>query len=283
VLSADCFTQGFTRRSGIKLAVSWLCAHCASAATPQVPDLTGGIPPRSPDALTGSQFAEYIANLDRHEREGAILDQLLKGNLPGFLRKLVPVILNAATIFVMPEYLAIGSDSDFLRIPMSLPTAKAVADRFRFVLPTKKIVDGIYNQSAYRFVPQPLPAGPEMTSTKYYRLHNTMIDSQSRSRAFPQGVLIAGHKKDLVLTNRLMRIPGRIAIYGWHRAPGMPIQPLSTVHGANYADYSHGIRLVAGMALMGGVPRSVDEVLRDPQLAMALSDEGKINIAAVLA
>ena len=75
--------------------------------------------------------------MDRHERERAILDQLVAGNLPSFLRKLVPVKLNSeiaqgralsATIFVMPEYLAIGSDSDFLRIPMNLHTATAMAE-----------------------------------------------------------------------------------------------------------------------------------------------------------
>ena len=45
--------------------------------------------------LTGSQFAESVLNMDRHEREHAILDQLAAGNLPGFLRKLVPVKLDA--------------------------------------------------------------------------------------------------------------------------------------------------------------------------------------------
>ena len=80
----------------------------------------------------------------------------------------------------MPEYLAIGSDSDFLRIPMNLHTATAIADRFGFVLPTRKMVDAIYHQSTSRFTPQPLPAGPQMTSTEYYRQHNEMIDGQSR-------------------------------------------------------------------------------------------------------
>ena len=92
-----------------------------------------------------------------------------------------------ATIFVMPDYLAIGSDSDFLRIPMNLHTARAVADRFGFVLPTRKMVDAIYDQSTYHFTPQPLPAGPQMTSTEYYRTHNAMIEQQSQSRGFPLG------------------------------------------------------------------------------------------------
>ena len=120
---------------------------------------------------------------------------------------MVPVKLNyesaggkalSATIFVMPEYLAIGSDSDFLRIPMNLHTATAIADRFGFVLPTRKIVDAIYDQSTYHFTPQPLPAGPQMTSTEYYRMHNEMIEKQSQALGFPLGALVSGHKKDVV-------------------------------------------------------------------------------------
>ena len=275
----------FTRRHGMKAAMSALSAGFLRAG--EAPDLTRSIPAASPDAPTGSQFAESVLNMDRHNRERAILDQLVAGNLPGFLRKLIPVTVDAElggkrlsiTIFVMPEYLAIGSDGDFLRIPMNLHTATAIANRFGFVLPTRKIVDVIYDQSTYHFTPQPLPAGPQMTSTEYYRTHNTMIEKQSQALGFPSGALVSGHKKDVVLTNRLITHPGQIAIYGWHRATGVPIQPLSTVHGAGYADYSHGIRLVAKMAMIDGKLRSVFDILHDPKLAALLSDEGPIRLA----
>jgi hypothetical protein len=109
-----------------------------------------------------------------------------------------------------------------------------------------------------------------------------MIDEQAQARGIPQGTLVAGHKKDVVLTNRLTRMPGRIAIYGWHRGKNDPIQPLSTVHGAGYADYSHGIRLVAGLALIEGRLRSVYNILEDSVLARVLSDEGAIRLAPAL-
>ncbi len=85
-----------------------------------------------------------------------------------------------------------------------------------------------------------------------------------------------------MLSNRLIRHPGRIAIYGWHRGPSMPIQPLSTVHGAGYADYSHGIRLVAGYALVQDKLQPLRDLLRDSRFATTLSGEGPIKIAAVL-
>ena len=284
-------TRSLSRRSSLKLALSAVCLRYMAASEPTLamplPELIEKIPTRSPHAMTGSQFAESILSVDHQRREQAILSQLLEGNVPSFLRKLVPVRLSskraggkalAATLFVMPEYLAIGSDRDFFRIPMNLHTAAAVADRFGFVLPTKKIVDAIYDQAAGHFTPQPLPAGPEMTSTRYYRMHNTMIEEQSRRDGFPTGVLVAGHKKDVVVTNRLNMKPGQIAIYGWHRKSGDPIQPLSTVHGAGYADYSHGIRLIAGKALMDGRVERVDDILSDSLLATVLSDEGAIRV-----
>lgn len=283
------FGARLSRRHSFKMAFSafsarFLRGEGKPAATP---DTLRNIPERSPRALTGSQFAESVSSLDREQREQAILSELLSGNLPGFLRKLAPVqvtsgLAQSATIFVLPEYLAVGSDSDFLRIPTNLYTATAVALKFGFLLPTRKMVDAIYNESARRFSPQPLPAGPEMTSTAYYRKHNQMIEQQSQARGLPSGVLSAGHKKDVVLTNRLRLNPGHIAIYGWHRAPGDPIQPLTTVHGANYADYSHGIRLVARTALIDGQPRTLSEILQDRVLANLLSDEGPIRVPGII-
>ena len=258
-----------------------------TAAKVQPEQLTRGIPARAARDLTGSQFAEYVSKMNSQEREEAILEQISKGNIPEFLRKLVPVRFQcdlangqtlAATIFVTPDYLAIGSDSDFLRIPMNLHTAVTVAERFGFVLPTKKMVDAIYLQSHYHLTPQPLPAGPQMRSTAYYSAHNRMIEDQEHAVGVPLGALVSGDKKDVVMSNRLEWKPGRIAIYGWHRSPGQPIQPLSTVHGANYADYSHGIRLISEWALVNGKLQSIGELLGNPLTATVLSDEGPIRL-----
>ena len=270
----------------VLLASQSVVATSRPIATWRADELIRDIPARHPEALTGSQFAESISMLDGPQRERAVLRELLAGNLPSFLRRLAPVELTertddgrplSTTIFVMPDYLAIGSDADFLRIPMNLETAIAIAARFSFVLPTRKMVDAIYTQSAFHFVPAPLTAGPQMRSTDYYRTHNEMIEKQAQIRGIPLGPLVSGHKKDVVVTNLLARNEGRIAIYGWHRPNGSPIQPLSIVHGACYADYSHGIRFVSAMAIEDGVFQSVRDLLQDSRLANALSDEGAIR------
>jgi hypothetical protein len=284
---------GIVRRSVVSASICLLVVAGSatsgdrSGKTARAQQLTQAIPSRSSEDLTGSQFARYVSNMSSPEREQAILEEVSKGNVPGFLRKLVPVQLHSelangqsltATIFVTPDYLAIGSDSDFLRIPMNLHTAVTIAERFGFILPTRKMVDAIYLQSSYHLTPQPLPAGPQMRSTEYYSTHNQMIEKQMRAIGVPLGALISGDKKDVVMSNRLATYVGRIAIYGWHRGPGQPIQPLSTVHGANYADYSHGIRLISEWALVNGKIQSLSQLLQDPATAKVFSDEGPIHL-----
>ena len=94
-------------------------------------------------------------------------------------------------------------------------------------------------------------------------------------------MLVSGHKKDLVITNRLAARPGQLAIYGWHRALSDPIQSLSTVHGAGYADYSHGVRLVSQKAILDGNVRSVYDIQRDPVLALQCGIDLKPRIQVV--
>jgi hypothetical protein len=223
--------------------------------------------------------------MDRDDRERAIETELTEGNFPEFLKRLKPVQLThrfedgktkVATVFAMPDYLSVGSDRDYLLTPMNLHTAIETAIRLGFILPTKKIVDAIFKQSDVRCSPEPMPAGPQMRSTAYYVKHNQKVKEQLAALSCAPGALVSGHKKDVVLTNRLIRSHGKIAIYGWHRPSGIPIQPLSTVHGANYADYSHGIRLISNIVLIDDEPRSIHDVLEDPKLASVVSDEGPI-------
>jgi len=273
------------------LLIITVCLSSSIAAGKEWADfqafLVKKIPVRSYWAMSGSEFGKYVSAMDKSQREQAILSQLSVGNLPNFLKKLKPVYLSdiledgkaiTATIFVMPDYLSIGSDRDFLRIPMALSSALEVANRFGFILPTKKMVDAIFQQSAFHFAPNPMPPGPQMRSTAYYLEHNRQINRQRLALGCPLDALVSGHKKDVVLTNRLARNRQKVAIYGWHNLSGTPIQPLTTIHGMGYADYSHGIRLVSRIALLDGKPIPVDEILQDPKLANLLSDEGAIRV-----
>ena len=242
------------------------------------------IPARPADAPGGQEFGHRADGLSGIARDALVRTQLLSGNIPAFLRHLAPIRLLdpgsgrhvEVTVCVLPDYLAVGSDSDFVFVPMGLKAALDVARYFGFELPTPKLVDAIYAEAQVKLQPQPLPAGEQMRSTAYFLYHNELINEQRDAVAAPLGALTAGEKKDLVLTSRLWRFPGRVAIYGWHRAANQPIQPLSTVHGARYADYSHGVRLVSATAYVNGHARPLAEVLGEPSLARLVSDEGSL-------
>jgi hypothetical protein len=91
-------------------------------------------------------------------------------------------------------------------------------------------------------------------------------------------LLVAGIKKDVVITNRLKEKPNRVAIYGWHKLDGEPIQPLTIVHKETYVDYSHGTRLVRRAMRVDGRDMMIEDVLKDPHRCAVISDEGTIEV-----
>jgi hypothetical protein len=247
-------------------------------------------PHRRRGSETGSQFVKEILPVGGMQRDRMVAEQVLRGNVPEFLRNLIPVTLSGTagnllvqvTICVTPDYLAVGSDADFVRVPVGLPAAALIATSLGFTLPTRKMVDAIYTQASVKLTPKPMPPTAQMSSTEYFWRHNQTVDGGRAQSDARLGALTAGQKKDIVLSNRLRSSPGRVAIYGWHQPNGRPIQPLSTVHGAGYADYSHGVRLVSSTAFVQGEPRDLGEILQDPELSRIVSDEGPIAEPATL-
>ena len=235
------------------------------------------IPKRAPDALSGRAFLQVTRHLDDSAREAAIQAEISKGNVPSFIRALKPVRLGKqATVWVTPDYLAIGSDRDFVRIPMSPITAQHLADRFDAMLPTPKLVDEINRQASLKLSPSPMTVrGAKMTSNEAYLRHHHSIQRQLSGRGY--GQLISGHKKDVVLKKLLSYRPFQVAIYGWHRRNGKAIQPLSLVHHNMYADYSHGVRLVSLNAELGRRSIRLNQVLADKRLARLASYEGSMR------
>jgi hypothetical protein len=240
-----------------------------------------GIPPRPADAPDGTAVFAALAGLTPAVREEAIAREVLRGNIPDFLRAFQPVTVRAkdvagkehtATIEVMPDYLAVGSDADFVRVPITPATAQRIADVFGCALPTRKIADDVYRQAAVKLTPAPLTEAREATAT--FAQHNAIIEAQRAGGNV--GPLTAGHKKDIVITNRLAERPNRVAIYGWHKSDGTPIQPLTIVHHDRYVDYSHGVRLMRRAVVVDGKVRDVRHVLHAADLCPLLSDEGPL-------
>jgi hypothetical protein len=244
------------------------------------------LPPRSAEALIGTEFAKRITPLDLSEREQEIVAQVTSGNVPGFLRKLCPVPAtsvtegktNTATFYATPDYLAVGSDEDYFLINMSPNTGQRLADTLHCSLPTPKMVDGIYAAAEVKLAPSPIPPSSAMTTVSVFSNHNATVHAQrvEQLKAHPLGALVAGHQKDVVISAKLALAPGKVAIYGWHLTNGVPIQPFYLRHAATWVDYSQCTRLVQQKMIVNGAARTVADVLADPALADLLSNEGPI-------
>lgn len=186
--------------------------------------------------MTGSEFAKTIMNKIGKERDDMIVSAILSGNVPSFVNERRKV----GSIEIIPDYLAVGTDDDFLYCPMLIDGALRIAGAFGGSLPTAREVDDIYLSSEFQRNPNPLPYGPQMSSTEWFVKHNKAV--QENACRVKSGVkdVVAGHKKDLVIPFKA----GRITIYGWHQMNGKPIQPESGVHDSSWVDYSHGVRIV---------------------------------------
>lgn len=248
------------------------------------------IPERQEKAIEGSEFANQVLTLSITDREKAVVREILSGNVPSFARKLRPLKIKQTiqaksyelVFFTVCDYMAIGSDHDYLYIPMTPSTAQYLADKLNCSLPTKKMVDTIYADAEIKLYPQPIPPSDKMTTVPVFKQHTDSIKQQIRQMGFDRGVdnIIAGHKKDIIISNKIYspdRDYERVVIYGWHLSANNPIQPVYNGHIATYADYSHGVRLISKLAFVNGDSSQVDEILRDADLSALLSSEGKIS------
>ena len=234
---------------------------------------------KNSSATGGSDFYKLAAGMNWVERDSFALKEILSGNVPEFLRKFVPVNVNifdstknkrvSAIFYVAPDYLSIGSDKDWARINITPKAAQQIADSFNCFLPTRKMVDDIYNAANVKLEPVPMYAFRDSTPTMWQ--HHLIIEGQRNGRTG----LIAGIKKDIVISGKIPRDsrPDRVAIYGWHKPDGKAIQPLYTGHIYWWVDYSQGIRLVYRKIKVNGKWMDYIDVLKDPVLQKLLCDE----------
>jgi len=114
---------------------------------------TLNLPTRPLNAMEGSVFKTYIENMSLTARENAIIQEVTTGNIPNFMRNLVPVTVSTtinsqshtAIYHVIPDYLAVGSDTDYFLMPMTPLTAQEIADALGCNLPTRKMVNDIWS------------------------------------------------------------------------------------------------------------------------------------------
>jgi hypothetical protein len=245
------------------------------------------LPVRAVSALSGSQFEATIASstLTLTNRENIIYSEVAAGNVPNFYRTMVAVtstatissVVQSVTYYVIPDYLAIGCDTDYFLMPMSPMLATKIGALTGTTLPTRKMVGDIWSASTVKLAPQPLTAGPLMSTVPFFAHHDSLVGQQRATFSNPLGSLTSGDKKDVVISNMIYTTANRVIIFGWYYQSGSYIQPMTNVHADTYMDYSHGIRLVQNACMLNGTtPTTIQSVLQSSTLNSILSDEGVI-------
>jgi hypothetical protein len=229
--------------------------------------------------INGAAFYEQALKMQWQQRDSLALYYLLEKNIPNFLEKFVPIqtsytdtanqIKHSAIFYVSKDYVSIGSNSNWARIPLTPISAQKVATAFNCFLPTAKMVDSIYKQATVKLAPMPLYIYRDSSITMWQ--HHLIIEGQRQQ----QKGLIAGIKKDIVISNKILQASkqNKVAIYGWHLLNGKPIQPVYAGHVNWYADYSHGVRLVYNKIKINGAWMYYEDVLKHPIYKWLLTNE----------
>ncbi len=229
--------------------------------------------------ITGTEFYQKAAAMNWKQRDSLAEKEMFSGNIPSFLKKFLPIKISGIdslsgkkiqlVYYVSPDYLSIGTNDDWARINITPMAAQKIADNIDCFLPTSKMVNDIYHTAKVKLLPVPMYAFRDSTPTMYQ--HHLIIEGQRKNK---KG-LIAGIKKDVVISGKISRDakPNRVAIYGWHKPDGKPIQPLYTGHVNWYVDYSHGIRMVYRKIKVNGKWMDYTDILKDVGLRHFLCNE----------
>lgn len=233
----------------------------------------------SKNPISGTAFYRLVQDSSWQKREEIVFKLITEGNMPFRSKLFLPIQFKfydssqskflRVKYFVSTDYLSIGQNNDFMRIPMTPILAQKIADYYHCFLPTRKIVNDIYNNATIKIAPFPLTENRDSFRTFYQ--HHQLIEKERDGR---KGI-IAGIKKDVVISSKINSgtKTNKVAIYGWHMLDGNPIQPLYTGHVNWYVDYSHGIRLISRAIYIDGKKYDYSEILKNKNLRHILSDE----------
>ncbi len=228
-----------------------------------------GFEDRAAGAATGGAFIGDLGERPAGSREARIVNEIAAGNLPDHLREYVPIAFTRGgmevELYMTSDVLSIGSNDDYMPIPMHGPSAEAVAESVGALLPTNAMVRLRWENADYRFRPAPQGASARMTHPSVYADHGRAYDREGT-----EGALVAGVAK-LVLIDPTMS-GGRLGYGGWTEPNGHQIQDPGRAHGETYADYSHGVALTAPFVRINGTFYATEDILAHPVLYRLISE-----------
>lgn len=140
--------------------------------------------------LTGSAYYRTAAAYGWEQRDSLSREAILSGNMPEFLRRFKTIHVQATdsltgksirlTYWVAPDYLSVGSSTDWARIHITPKTAQRIADSLHCFLPTRKMVDQIYHSAKVKLEPVPMYAFRDSTPTFWQ--HHLIVEGERKGQ-----------------------------------------------------------------------------------------------------
>lgn len=261
--------------------------------------------PKLKTIKTGSEFIDelkQIGDLDhspkaREKMAQKILEEIDAGHIPSFCHqknfKTVTMSNSAGTkvqFRTSADYLSIGTDDNYVRIPITPILALKLHKKYGWGMPTAKMTDTIYNQAGKQLKGIGLVKSKEDTEhmqsaefiNRHNQLYNQQLTSQEKDQIAKGELLVAGHKKDIILSRYAIDHPDVMDFRGLYLTPGKPIQT-NPAHTPAYSDYAQGFRLIAPQITIinpnhTSETMSYYQALKDPKIAHILNGtEGAID------
>lgn len=235
--------------------------------------------------MSGTNILNNLKKLPANQVEQAIENYVYRGHIPNFLRRFVPVEVNCGVetikFWVSPDYLSLGTDSDYFRLKLGARRAQNIADKLGMVLPTAAIVQLVHLEAKSN---NTAVAGRGMRDTQTVcrgdlgmqklecleHYEKNVILPKVKSLAL--GTLVSGFKKDIVVPPK-NRPPERVSIFGFStNATDFPIQDGFGPHPQWYSDYSHGVRFVDPNIEVNGQRMTMERALSDGRATCLFSN-----------
>jgi hypothetical protein len=253
--------------------------------------------------MKGSEFLKSVMNERNPALSRLALEEMLRGSTPPFLDERIKCFTEATIdgayyrcdYYTMPNYLAVGDDSDFMLWPLTFVDLQAYCDAHplvsgsdpnnpsvKFFIPPKKLIFNNWYFSTCKIEPIPLGASDQMTWPVKIGEEQAAIEAAMQAngcsiRAFNRAKKAYLTAPNMSGTDGPSKV-GFLHFTGWYK-----LKPFgdawqkgdsSGAHPATYADYSHGCDLVYHDVLVNGAPFEFDQICNDPKLHVLVSDQG---------
>jgi hypothetical protein len=244
-------------------------------------------PPAAPARITGSELLERYAEVDPSDddaRQDLVLEQVAAKNMPDSWDDWVTVTVDGrkGTVVefeVSPHGLRLGTNADWVEVPLDGPHSAAAAEMLGVRLATAWMVDQVYDATrskgcvvhyfaatqiahslGYADWSPNAPDGKKMMSAEFFEQRNLLLHEWLRKNDVDDSTLVAGYFKCVVPPIDGVTHHGGLEMIGGHDDTGSLVQPLSGgFHERAFYDYSQNLRLAQDRLRVDGRPMTLEE------------------------